>query len=854
MFAKEKGADEDDKDPPDSFYAEQVAQYPGKTPAELCQTIELRHRISMVPPERRALLARAIEASVAGATANIGNGNGSAVHDAQAKSDAIRAQAKNSAPNGDLAPDIDQVERFVDLVFRHADKRHYVSMCAFPHDRSEKAVFKRGIRLDAPQLVGELRTLISRAANNYIPAVFCPPIATFDSMFSAKTENLVECFVLHVECDERPNDAMRQLTEVLGTPTVTVASGGEWTNPETGEVEDKKHGHWRLTVPTRTAEEHAALREARALAAKLVGADTSGVALVHPMRWPGSWHTKNKDKPRLTRIVQSDGDVEVDLDAALAGLREVAGVSGASQEPTSADQQLAREPDKCAYAISRLADWRADDRSAWIDVGHAIKASFDDERGFQLFNEFSRRCKEKYDEADMRTRWDGFQPNSIGAGSIYAWADKDAPGWHDDYDATLEAALNGVGEEDELREGVFGADGARSEEVGNGAQPKHNGKAQGGAGPRSLASDGDARKQKIGTNSRAREAPEIVRGSTIERRQIEWLWHKRIALGKITIIAGEPGLGKSQVSLDLVARITKGSTMPCGEGTAPLGSAIILSAEDDPEDTVGPRLDAAGADADRWYLLKAIKLTDGKGRRIFNIGEDIPHLETAVRAIGDVKLIVIDPLSAYLGRAGQLNTWKDSDVRATLAPLQEMAADHKLGVVGVTHFNKSATTNAKARITGSGAFVAAARAAYVVVREEDDPEHRLFLPAKNNLGNDSTGLAFKIVEKAATHPLRAPAVEWEEGIVTTTADEALAAEAQAGKEGPSAKAFLETILANGPRPATEVEKLGAEAGFSERQMRRAREKLAVWTKRNVFGKGGRQFWGLPEHGQEELPV
>ena len=187
------------------------------------------------------------------------------------------AAAEIFASDSDLVPDMDEVERFLDLVFCHANNANYVSVCGYEHDRSKKPLFKKGIRLDDPLLLDELKSLITRAAKNYSPAVFCPPIATFDSMFSATMQHLAEGIAISVECDERPREAIRQLREVLGMPTAVIASGGQRTNSETGEIEEKLHAYWRLAVPTRTAEDHAKLRDARALAAKLVGADAAAI-------------------------------------------------------------------------------------------------------------------------------------------------------------------------------------------------------------------------------------------------------------------------------------------------------------------------------------------------------------------------------------------------------------------------------------------------------------------------------------------------------------------------------------------------------------------------------------------------
>jgi hypothetical protein len=113
--------------------------------------------------------------------------------------------------------------------------------------------------------------------------------------------------------------SVEKLTRVLGKPTLVVESGGQWINPKTGEVEPKLHIYWRLKIPARGQEAFAKLREAREIAAHIADADHSNISIVHPIRWPGSWHTKNE--PRLCRIIE-ENDVEIDLDVALQTLRK----------------------------------------------------------------------------------------------------------------------------------------------------------------------------------------------------------------------------------------------------------------------------------------------------------------------------------------------------------------------------------------------------------------------------------------------------------------------------------------------------------------------------------------------------
>lgn len=161
-----------------------------------------------------------------------------------------------------------------------------------------------------------------QAANWHKPAVFCPPIATFKTTKDAKGGNVLEGLVLSVECDKVPSAARDALQAILGEPTITVASGGEWQNNETGEVEPKLHLHWRLNTPTRSPSEHAHLIELRTIACGLVGADASAAPLVHPMRWSGSLH--RKADPRLASVV-SQSENEIELLDALAKMRELAG-------------------------------------------------------------------------------------------------------------------------------------------------------------------------------------------------------------------------------------------------------------------------------------------------------------------------------------------------------------------------------------------------------------------------------------------------------------------------------------------------------------------------------------------------
>jgi RecA-family ATPase len=185
---------------------------------------------------------------------------------------------------------------------------------------------------------------------------------------------------------------------------------------------------------------------------------------------------------------------------------------------------------------------------------------------------------------------------------------------------------------------------------------------------------------------------------------VEWIWPGRIARGKHTCIAGEPGTGKSQLTIDIIAKVTTGREWPCGEGRAPLGSAIILSAEDGDADTIVPRLIAAGADRCRVRIVKAVN-DPASGRRALDLHVDLGLLEQEIRAMREVALVVVDPVSSYLGTA---DSHKNAEVRRVLEPLSEMAERTRTAILSVTHFSKmgaATTTKALHRFIGSIAFV-----------------------------------------------------------------------------------------------------------------------------------------------------
>jgi hypothetical protein len=321
-------------------------------------------------------------------------------------------------------------------------------------------------------------------------------------------------------------------------------------------------------------------------------------------------------------------------------------------------------------------------------------------------------------------------------------------------------------------------------------------------------------------------------------RSITWMWPGRFAIGKLGLIGGMPDMGKGLVGAFIAAAVTASVDLPCNEGKTPQGNVIWFSAEDDIEDTVVPRLIAAGADLKRVHIVKAMR-EDGK-ERTFSLVSDLPELRKAIERIGNVVLVIIDSMSAYVG-VGKVNTSSTTDVRGFLTPLTQMAAELQIAVIGIMHFNKKAdVTSAMLRIADSLAYVAAARHVYVVVEDPNVEGRRLFVKAKNNLAPDKAALPYIIGvnpkighDEASGTDIAAPFIIWGTELVTVTANEAMQAAAGGGRSASArreAEEFLRERLADGRRiKTTEIEEEAEAHGISRSALKRARKELGVRT-------------------------
>lgn len=258
-------------------------------------------------------------------------------------------------------------------------------------------------------------------------------------------------------------------------------------------------------------------------------------------------------------------------------------------------------------------------------------------------------------------------------------------------------------------------------------------------------------------NRRKNRKAHLTPFSDIPPERIQWLWPGRLALGKLSIFAGDPGLGKSQGSLDVSSRLSNGRPFPDGEEVPVFsngknfGDSVILTSEDDPADTIRPRLDALGADVRRIHFLKC-KLTGGKETSIAipDVGLFQDVLEQVEDRGGKVRLIVVDPIDGYLGGS---DGFANAEVRSLLSPLLTLAAKEHFAVLGIQHLNKSGAS-AIYRLGGSIAFAAVARSVWIFCRDPLDEDRRLFLCLKNNLAKDEhRGIEYTVEELSGGAPL-----------------------------------------------------------------------------------------------------
>ena len=343
---------------------------------------------------------------------------------------------------------------------------------------------------------------------------------------------------------------------------------------------------------------------------------------------------------------------------------------------------------------------------------------------------------------------------------------------------------------------------------------------------RPKAQDSDFVTDKVATSSAkpTGRTLTLTPASKIKSGRVHWLWRQWIPLGALTVVAGEPGLGKSTLTgAHLAAAVTRGALD--GELHGKPADVLIASAEDDWGAVIVPRLMAAGADLDRVHR---VDVTDKEGAGLFTLPDDVRRLEVELdrlRVAGrTVGMVVIDPIGAFLS-AGT-DSHKDASVRRALAPSAQLAMDRGVAVVVVGHLTKDQSQRLMSRVSGSVAFGAAPRSVIGFARDPSDPDgeqglERVIVHAKSNVGRYATSLQAR-VESRIVDTDDGPA---DVGLLVITGESSVGVDDLQGgrnEDGTDCAESIGAALASGPRPSREIKaQVAGELGCSRKTVERA---------------------------------
>ncbi len=336
---------------------------------------------------------------------------------------------------------------------------------------------------------------------------------------------------------------------------------------------------------------------------------------------------------------------------------------------------------------------------------------------------------------------------------------------------------------------------------------------------------------------------DIVRGTDIHPEPITWIWPGWLARGKLHILAGAPGIAKTTVALAFAASLTSGGRWPDG-GTVDPADALIISYEDDPADTIVPRLMAMGADLSRIHILRGVR--DGRRQRAFNVQLDLDPLIAAARRMKNLRLVIVDPIVSAIG---PVDSHRNLETRQALQPLADFAAASGSVVFGITHLAKGTVgRDPLERLLGSIAFGALARIVLgaAKVQSDDGTDSRVLARIKSNIGPDDGGFYYdlRLVEACGIETV---SVLW--GLpIDGSARDLLGNDDEGdppGEHGAMAEAadFLCGLLSSGSVGAKDVYRHAADAGVARRTLQRAKRKLGIKAVKTQFD--GHWEWRLP---------
>lgn len=312
----------------------------------------------------------------------------------------------------------------------------------------------------------------------------------------------------------------------------------------------------------------------------------------------------------------------------------------------------------------------------------------------------------------------------------------------------------------------------------------------------------------------------LIQMSNVEVEQVHWVWYPYIPYGKITVVQGDPGEGKTTFVLALIALLTKGEPLPEEEtGAVPI-NVIYQTAEDGLADTIKPRLLSVGADCERVLVIdeNEIELTLSDER-----------LEQAIRQTG-AKVIVLDPIQAYLG--GDVDMHRANEIRPIMKRLALLAERTGCAVILIGHMNKMGGAKSAYRGLGSIDIRAAVRSVLVVGRVKDEPNLRIVAHDKSNLAPEGKSIAFELNPDTGFH--------WK-GYCETTVDELLCGNGSLISKTAQAKKLLKDLLSEGEMLSEEITSQAKELDISNRTLKIAKQNIGV----KSFRKGDKWYSSLP---------
>jgi hypothetical protein len=316
---------------------------------------------------------------------------------------------------------------------------------------------------------------------------------------------------------------------------------------------------------------------------------------------------------------------------------------------------------------------------------------------------------------------------------------------------------------------------------------------------------------------------DAIRGDLTAIRRTRWAWQDWAPLGSFLLLAGEPGAGKGVWVCHLLAHLTRGTAPGDLQGTP--ANVLWVAFEDSWEETVLPRMVAAGADVQRVYHLEV----DTPGEYL-----DLMRDQQELARLVDQHELKVVCFEAVVDHLQGVDDYKNAEVRRGLAPLVELARQHQALAIGTTHLNKTSTGTYRHRVAGSGGYLAVARVGLLVHRHPDDPDLRVVCLGKGNLGRVPDSMVFAIESRLVENP-DDPDETADVGVVagayfdgSLTVDEVLAGpKPDHGSLEDSVVDFLTSFLKDGPRKAVDLYEAGAIIGLGEKALKRHKDAAGV---------------------------